>query len=570
MGATVLRRGGRAPRVAHVESNQPALVRHLDDAGVGQPPLHEAHRAPDHRGRLEARAQEPRDLREERQPLAARLGGAQGLTFVLEDLGPLERLGREAGQRGEEAQVGRVRLRLGDEGQGQDSQRPDAPDERLGDDRDGLVQLPQRTGHQLAGDVRAGLPVRADGRHDGPTAGEAGARVAVVHRNQGTGQQRRAPAAGQARQRTFAGGRDTHHGGLRAKGAPRTGDRGMGHVAGGGGGGQRRAQLVQVLAPLQIDELNEREAGPLHRLGRGAGDGEQEALVGVRDLPVEVPVHDDGTDRVVRDDQRHDGQSSEAARAQRHVEVGALPPQLLEGLREERDVVAQDRAVGPQRGQDPVDRLLGAVAEPPERPQVSPLVNEGERGGVDVQLVAQRGEHGVGHLGGVRRGRERPRHGLHALRGLCGHPPPSLVPGLGAGRPQLHVALAPEIGDPHRQGRGGQLGHDAERVVQLAVAVRRRADDEREEGRQQPDDQDARGPGERGGDEGGDGQEADEGDIAPVDGEDDRHGRHPEERQERGDGLGAIGPVATSRRLELLFACLGHRLLSPVAAAVRG
>ena len=101
------------------------------------------------------------------------------------------------------------------------------------------------------------------------------------------------------------------------------------------------------------------------------------------------------------------------------------------------------------------------------------------------------------------------------------------------GGPQLHVALAPQVGDPHRHRGGGQLGHHAERVVQLAVAVGRGADDEGEEGGQEPDERDPRGPGEGSGDEGGDGQEADQRDVPAVDGEDDRHGRDPE-RARRG------------------------------------
>ena len=57
-----------------------------------------------------------------------------------------------------------------------------------------------------------------------------------------------------------------------------------------------------------------------------------------------------------------DTTSGTMARARKRVDgerrgdVGPLPPQILERLREERDVVAQHRAVRPQRGEHPVDR----------------------------------------------------------------------------------------------------------------------------------------------------------------------------------------------------------------------
>ncbi len=108
----------------------------------------------------------------------------------------------------------------------------------------------------------------------------------------------------------------------------------------------------------------------------------------------------------------------------------SLALQVQQRLGEERDALAQDRPFEPQRGEYPVDRLLGVIAEPAQRPQHSTLVKEGEGGGIDVQLVAQGGEHRIGHLGRVRCGREGPRHGLHPLRGLGRHAPPPLVPRL--------------------------------------------------------------------------------------------------------------------------------------------
>ena len=177
-------------------------------------------------------------------------------------------------------------------------------------------------------------------------------------------------------------------------------------------------------------------------------------------------------------------------------------------LGEEGHVLAQHGAVGSERGQHAVDRLVGVVAEAAERPQLAPLVEQGEGGRVDAELVAQGGEHGVGHLGRVGRRGQGPGHGLHPLGRLGRHAPPALVPRLGARRPQLDVALTAQVGDPHRQRSGGQLGQHAQRVVQLAVAVRGRAEDEGEEGGQEAHQRDPRGAGERGGDEGGDGQEA--------------------------------------------------------------
>ena len=204
----------------------------------------------------------------------------------------------------------------------------------------------------------------------------------------------------------------------------------------------------------------------------------------------------------------------------------------------------------------------GCVAEAAQRAQDAPLVEEGEGRRVDVQLVAQGGEDGVGHLGRVGRGRQRPRHGLHALRRLGGDPPAPFVPRLGAGRPQLHVALTAQVRDPHRHRGCGQQRHDAQRVVQLAVTVRRRADDEGEEGGQDADQRDPRGAGEGGGDEGGDGQQPDERDVPAVDGEDDRHRRGPDESDQGRHGLGPVDAGAPGGGLKLLVSWFGH-VLSP-------
>ena len=140
---------------------------------------------------------------------------------------------------------------------------------------------------------------------------------------------------------------------VRAQSPPATRDRRVGNVARGGGRSERGAELVQVLAALQVDEFRQRKPGPLDGLCRRAGDREEEALVGVRDLAVMVPMHDHGADGVVGHDQRDDGQGAEAGGGERRGRRRAVAPQILERLREERDVVAQHRAVRPSAASTP-------------------------------------------------------------------------------------------------------------------------------------------------------------------------------------------------------------------------
>ena len=90
----------------------------------------------------------------------------------------------------------------------------------------------------------------------------------------------------------------------------------MGHVAGRRGRSQGRAELVQVLTALQVDELGQGKPGPLDRLGRRARDGEEEGPIGLGDLSVVVPVHHDGADGVVGHDERDDGEGPEPVRIQ--------------------------------------------------------------------------------------------------------------------------------------------------------------------------------------------------------------------------------------------------------------
>ena len=356
-------------------------------------------------------------------------------------------------------------------------------------------------------------------------------------------------AAGQAGQAALARGRDAHHGRLRAQRAPATGDGRMGHVARRRGRGQRRAELMEMLTALQVDELGQGEAGPLDGLGRRAGDGEEEGPVGLGDLTVVVPVHHHGADGAVGHDQRDDGEGPEAVRIDGRVRCRA---DRAAGLRcvsaEEGDVVAQDRAVGLQRGQHPVrsgrrgrSRSDGACAGCPAR-----------RGGrrsmrrrrSSSRMAAKTASATCAGSAAVVSARAMvcmrcavsaaTRRRLSFLR-------------LGAGGPQLHVALTAQVGDPHRHRGRRQHRHDAQGVVQLAVAVGGRADDEGKEGGQDADQRHPRGAGEGGGDEGGDGQQADQRDVPAVDGEDDRHRRGPDEGDQGGHGLGPIDAGAPGR-----------------------
>ncbi len=142
-------RGRRRPGFAYVEPDEPALPGDLDRAGVGQPALDQAHGPLDHGRRLETRAQQPGHLGKEREPLASRLRVAQRLAFVFENLGPLQGLCGQPGQRREESQIGFARLGLRDEGEGKHPERAGAADEGLADDRHRLGKFAQDPRHDL-------------------------------------------------------------------------------------------------------------------------------------------------------------------------------------------------------------------------------------------------------------------------------------------------------------------------------------------------------------------------------------------------------------------------------------
>ncbi len=282
---------------------------------------------------------------------------------MLEDLGPLQRLRGETGERGEEAQVGLVELGEGDEGEREDPERAGATHERLAHDRHRLGQLVQDPGHDLRGNIVRDVLFGFDRGEDGPAAREAGAGVGPIERHHDAGEQRGMAAAGQAGQAAFAEGGDAYHGGVRPQSTTAAGDGRVGDVPGCRRGGQGRAELVQVLAAFQVDELGERQPGPFDRLRRSAGDGEEEGPVRFGDLTVVVPVDDHRSDGVIRDDQGDDGEGPEPVRAEGREDVGALALQVVDGLREEGDVAAQNGAVDLQRRQHPVGRVVGGVAE---------------------------------------------------------------------------------------------------------------------------------------------------------------------------------------------------------------
>ena len=258
------------------------------------------------------------------------------------------------------------------------------------------------------------------------------------------------PAARHTGEGTFTRCGHPHNGGLGTQCSPPSGDGGVGHVAGRGRRRQGRAQLMEVLVALKVDEFGQGEAGALHRLCCRARDGEEEAPIRVRDLAVVVPVHDDHTDRMVGDDERDHGQRTKSAGQKRGVDVRTLTPKLFGRFREQRHVLAKDRPLGLQRfRQHTVDRLVGVIAKSSQGSQQPTFAHQRERRRVDVELIAYRGEDGVRHLGRIGCRGQCASHHLHALRCFGGDTSPSLVPRLRACRPELGVALSAKIGDPH-------------------------------------------------------------------------------------------------------------------------
>ena len=80
---------------------------------------------------------------------ASGFGRPQRLPFVFEDLGALQRLCGQAGERREETQVGFTQLGVVDESEGQDAERPNAADQRFRNDRDRFGHFRQHPRHHL-------------------------------------------------------------------------------------------------------------------------------------------------------------------------------------------------------------------------------------------------------------------------------------------------------------------------------------------------------------------------------------------------------------------------------------
>ena len=453
--------GRRRPGLAHVEPDEPALAGHLDRARVGQPALDQAHGPPDHGGGLEARAEQPGHLREEGQALAPGLGVAERLPLVLEHLGPLERLRRQPGQRGEEAEIGLARLGVGHEGEREDSERADAADERLAHDGHRLGQLVQRPAARSRSDRS-----RHRARPGRRCVGDDGAPAREARRPRGSppaGTMARESRAGwpllarQVRPRSPAAGtRTTADCAPRARRPPAM----AAWATSPGVVAAARAELSWCRCWLRSRLTNSVRvsrarstawaAAPVmvKRKVRSGSEISRSSFQCTTTAPMVWSDTTRGTmasarNRLESTAERMSGRwrwRSSTVSAKRATFLPRTGPSVL------------------QRGQHAVDRIVGVVAEAAQRPEDAHVVEEGEGRGVDAQLVAQRGEDGVGHLGRVGGGREGPCHGLHALRRLGGDAPAPLVPGLGSGRPELHVALAAQVRDPHRHRGGGQHG----------------------------------------------------------------------------------------------------------------
>ena len=142
------------------------------------------------------------------------------------------------------------------------------------------------------------------------------------------------------------------------------------------------------------------------------------------------PVDDHHPHGPVGDHQGHHGQRAEPGRAHGRLDDRPLTCEVGDGLGDEGHPSSHDVADGPvgvEGHQQVVAVPHGVVAELPVRLEHPAFVGGGEDGGVDVQLVAQGGEDGVGHLSRVGRRRQGPSHRLHALGRLGRHPPPPLV-----------------------------------------------------------------------------------------------------------------------------------------------
>ncbi len=340
---------------------------------------------------------------------------------------------------------------------------------------------------------------------------------------------------------------------------------GPGDVGRRGGRGQDRTEFLELLGAFEVGELGHRQTGSFDRLGGGAGDGEQESPVRLGDGAGLGPVDDDHPHGVVRDHQWDDGERVEASTPQRGFDVRPVTSEVGDRLSDERDAPLHHvahRTVGIERDEQVLALLLGLVAELPVRVEYTPFVRGGEHRGIDAELVAQRGEDRVGHLGRVGRRGQRPGHVLRALRRLGGHPPPPLIARVGSGRPELQVALIAESREPDGNAGGGHQGHDPQEMVELIVLARRRGEHQGEDGGVEADPGGTPGTGEGGGDERANGQKADQPELAPVDLIDDGDPRDPHHRNPGDHRLHAVlGREALLGRRSTGF--WFHHLVSP-------
>jgi hypothetical protein len=211
--------------------------------------------------------------------------------------------------------------------------------------------------------------------------------------------------------------------------------------------------------------------------------------------------------------------------------VGQSRRWSCDGFGEEGHPALEDLAqlaVGIHRFEQRPLGLVRRVAEPPVHAEHTPIVGGGEDGCVHLELVAQRAEDRVGHLGRVGGRRQCARQRLHALGRLGRHPPPALVAGLRPGRPQLPAALGPQVGDPDGHAGADHQCQHPEQMVELVVLARWGAQDQGEERGVEPDECRAPDAGKGGGDERADGQESDQAELAPEHRVDERHDRDPQ------------------------------------------
>jgi hypothetical protein len=330
--------------------------------------------------------------------------------------------------------------------------------------------------------------------------------------------------------------------------------------------------MVQVLAALEVPEFGQREPRSLDRLGGGPGNGEQEALVGLGNGAALVPLHHDSPDCMLGHHQGHHGERAEAVAAQGLGQRGPVASLVVHRFGEEGHPALEDLsqlAVGIHRFEQRTLGLVRRVAEPPVHAEHTSIVGGGEDGCVHLELIAQRAEDRVRHLGRVGGRGQCARQRLHTLGRLGRHPPPALVTGLRPGRPQLLAALGPQVGDPDGHAGADHQCQHPEQMVELVVLARWAAQDQGEERGVEPDKCRAPDAGKGGGDERADGQESDQAELAPEHRVDERHDRDPQKGHGRRHQLGPV-PLGRSGPGSWVFAFWFRHGSSPPRQRVVG